>query len=81
MKIKTTRASAIGRIAARARRLHLKAGEKPPENLERILWAYHQRHPLRLTALAKTSDVHLLHDVCGIYWMRPFWTPRYLASQ
>lgn len=79
--IKTTRESAIGRIAARYRALCRKTGNEPPENLERILLAYHQRHPLRLTALAKTTPDHLAHDVAGIYWMKPYWTPRYAINQ
>jgi len=59
--IKRTRGSAIGRIAARSRRLF---GLRDTKQLEMALIDLH--NGLRITQLARADAFNLAHDVCGI---------------
>jgi hypothetical protein len=80
-RLKTTRGSAIGRIAARAEQIGLYG--IPAKTIAMMVKTYHERiAPLRITDMAHGSDANLAHDLGGIIddvtgHPRPHWTPRY----
>jgi hypothetical protein len=65
---KTTPGSAIGVIVKRAERIARQHGIAfPSDRAARLIALVHERHPIRLTDLAKAErDEDLAHDVFGI---------------